>query len=106
MCACSCATGVTTSFEGTDKATAAFSTAGQVKKLNSFSLVSLYFQAKEQFFNVVSPPAHMCQSEAHGKASAARRHRLPSSVFTCLRQLCGVTDAQLWGPIAAVCVCD
>lgn len=54
VCTCSCATGVTMSFEGTDMSTAAFSTAGQVKKLNSFSLVSLYFKAKDQFFNVVS----------------------------------------------------
>jgi hypothetical protein len=42
------------SFEGTDPSSAAFSTAGQVKKLNSFSLVSLYFTAKQTFFNVVS----------------------------------------------------
>lgn len=42
------------SFEGTDAKSGAFSTAGQVKKLNSFSLVSLYFVAKEQFGNVVS----------------------------------------------------
>jgi hypothetical protein len=43
------------SFEGTDQSTAAFTTAGQVKKLNSFSLVSLYFVAKEKFGDVVSP---------------------------------------------------
>jgi hypothetical protein len=42
------------SFEGTDAKSGAFSTAGQVKKLNSFSLVSLYFVAKEQFGNLVS----------------------------------------------------
>lgn len=44
------------SFEGTDARSGAFSTAGQVKKLNSFSLVSLYFVAKEKFGDVVSPP--------------------------------------------------
>jgi hypothetical protein len=42
------------SFEGTDARSGAFSTAGQVKKLNSFSLVSLYFVAKEKFGDVVS----------------------------------------------------
>lgn len=50
---CSCATGVTLSFEGTDVSSSAFATAGQVKKLNSFSLLSLYFVAKQSFFNVV-----------------------------------------------------
>jgi len=45
---------VTTAFEGTDKSSAAFATAGQVKKLNSFSLISVYFQAKQAFFDVVS----------------------------------------------------
>jgi hypothetical protein len=48
----SCATGVNIAFEGTDASSAAFSTAGQVKKLNSFSLVSLYYVAKQQFFDV------------------------------------------------------
>lgn len=47
-----CATSVTTAFEGTDKSSAAFATAGQVKKLNSFSLISVYFQAKQAFFDV------------------------------------------------------
>jgi hypothetical protein len=42
------------SFEGTDASSGAFSTAGQVKKLNSFSLLSLYFVAKEKFGDVVS----------------------------------------------------
>jgi hypothetical protein len=58
------------SFEGTDLSSAAFSTAGQVKKLNSFSLVSLYFTAKQTFFNVVSclvcVPAVLWQHYAQG----------------------------------------
>lgn len=54
LSACSCATGVAVSFEGTDASSGAFSTAGQVKKLNSFSLLSLYFVAKEKFGDVVS----------------------------------------------------
>lgn len=36
---------------------AAFKTGSQIKKLNSFSVLSLYFKAKEAFLNVVRVPS-------------------------------------------------
>uniref|UniRef100_A0A383W183 Pherophorin domain-containing protein n=1 Tax=Tetradesmus obliquus TaxID=3088 RepID=A0A383W183_TETOB len=44
-----CATGINLAFEGVDANSAAFTTASQVKKLTSYSLVSIYFKAKEAF---------------------------------------------------------
>eukprot|EP00882_Tetradesmus_deserticola_P020632 GHRQ01022294.1.p1 GENE.GHRQ01022294.1~~GHRQ01022294.1.p1 ORF type:complete len:222 (+),score=54.96 GHRQ01022294.1:223-888(+) len=46
-----CATGINLAFEGVDVNSAAFTTASQVKKLTSYSLVSVYFQAKEAFLD-------------------------------------------------------
>jgi hypothetical protein len=51
---CSCATGINLAFEGVDANSAAFTTASQVKKLTSYSLVSVYFKAKEAFLDTVS----------------------------------------------------
>jgi hypothetical protein len=51
---CSCATGINLAFEGVDANSAAFTTASQVKKLTSYSLVSIYFKAKEAFLDTVS----------------------------------------------------
>ncbi|KAF8056432.1 hypothetical protein HT031_006289 [Scenedesmus sp. PABB004] len=47
-----CATGINLAFEGVDASSAAFSTGAQIRKLNSFSLVALYFTAKQKFFQV------------------------------------------------------
>jgi hypothetical protein len=52
--ACSCATGINLAFEGVDANSAAFTTASQVKKLTSYSLVSIYFKAKAAFLETVS----------------------------------------------------
>eukprot|EP00775_Hariotina_reticulata_P008583 gene8583-8765_t len=47
-----CATGVNLAFDGVDVNSAAFTTAAQVRKLTSYSLLTVYFQAKQAFFNV------------------------------------------------------
>jgi len=57
-----CATGVNLAFDGVDVNSAAFTTAAQVRKLTSYSLLTVYFQAKQAFFNVVSGPGHFPMS--------------------------------------------
>ena len=50
----SCAPGVNLAFDGVDARGAAFTTASQIRKLNSFSLLALYNLGKDKFFDVVS----------------------------------------------------
>lgn len=70
---CSCATGVNIAFEGVDLNSAAFTTASQVKKLTSYSVLSLYFQAKAAFFDVVRRRViRRCLLRAYHGCSPAR----------------------------------
>lgn len=56
----SCATSINLAFEGVDANSAAFQTGAQIRKLNSFSVLSLYFKAKEKFMDVVSHMPSCC----------------------------------------------
>eukprot|EP00878_Enallax_costatus_P015146 GHUV01015858.1.p1 GENE.GHUV01015858.1~~GHUV01015858.1.p1 ORF type:complete len:328 (+),score=61.50 GHUV01015858.1:609-1592(+) len=47
-----CATSINFAFEGVDSNSAAFKTGSQIRKLNSYSVLSLYFQAKAAFMDV------------------------------------------------------
>jgi hypothetical protein len=52
-CAARCSTSINLAFEGVDKNYQAFQTAAQVRKLNDYSLISMYGVGKSTFFDTV-----------------------------------------------------
>jgi hypothetical protein len=78
-------------FDGSDRYTRVFATASQVKRLNSFSLVGLYFQGKDKFLESVGgllPEAGALPGPRHHWPEAHRSRpprRCPKRLCGCLR---------------------
>ena len=107
-----CATSINMAWDGSDKYTRAFATASQVKRLNSFSLVSLYFEGKSKFLEAVRGCRCAClfsmilRSRPKGQAEGAAPlpEGLPAQCRRCLHR-CTPVHAQT-GPRAGRSAAD